>query len=208
MDIYLLGCRVHFEPGAFRSDHPVPGFFQEAQIFLPARLAILKVGQPRPPRLAIMLLSELVSNGSRGVLPPEAERRWAVSPAAVFQAPITVFPRQFPDGRPVPFCFEPGLPAGLAGQPALSVDHSPAAHPLPLSQRPLAGRYSIALRQVDASGTVAVRRRPQQPESRRYCRRQSGQGTDRSTDGLRQQLPGRRLSTRNGGSRGVCPHVG
>jgi hypothetical protein len=115
---YMLGCRAHFEPATFHSDHPAPGFFQEAQIFLPARLAILKVGQPRPPRLATMLLSGLVSNGSRGVFPPEAERHWAVSPAAVFQTPTTVFPRQFPDGRPVPFRFDPGLPlVSLANRP-------------------------------------------------------------------------------------------
>jgi len=115
---YLLGCRVHFDPGAFHSDQPAPGFLQEAQVFMPARLAILKVGQPSPPRLALMLLSELVSNGSRGVLPPEAERRWAVSPAAVFQTPLTVFPRQFPDGRSVPFRFEPALPlVSLANRP-------------------------------------------------------------------------------------------
>jgi len=139
---YLLGCRVHFEPEAFRSDHPVPGFFQEAQIFLPARLAILKVDRPSQPRLAIMLLSELVSNGSRGVLPPEAERRWAVSPAAVFQTPITVFPRQFPDGRPVPFRFEPGLPlVSLANRPF------PLTIPRPLIPfRFPSGRWQVVVR--------------------------------------------------------------
>ncbi len=140
--IYLLGCRVHCEPGAFHSDHPAPGFFQESQIFLPARLAILKVGRPSPPRLAVMLLSELVSNGSRGVLPPEAERRWAVSPAAVFQSPITIFPRQFPDGRQVPFCFEPGLPlVSLANRPF------PLTIPRPLIPfRFPSGRWQIVIR--------------------------------------------------------------
>lgn len=139
---YLLGCRVHFEPGTFRSDHPAPGFFQEAQIFLPARLAILKVGQPRPPRLATMLLSGLVSNGSRGVFPPEAERQWAVSPAAVFQTPTTVFPRQFPDGQPVPFRFEPGLPlVSLTNRPF------PLTIPRPLIPLRLpSGRWQVDIR--------------------------------------------------------------
>jgi hypothetical protein len=139
---YLLGCRVHFEPGTFRSDYPVPGFLQEAQIFLPARLAILKVGRPSPPRLAVMLLSELVSNGSRGVLPPEADRRWAVSPAAVFQAPMTILPRQFPDGRPVPFRFEPGLPlVSLANRPF------PLTIPRPLVPfRFPSGRWQVDIR--------------------------------------------------------------
>lgn len=115
---YMLGCRVHFEPRAFHSEEPAPGFLQESQIFLPARLAILKVGQPSTPRLAVMLLADLVSNGSRGVLPPESDRGWAVSPAAVFQSPLPVFPREYVDGRSVSFCFEPGLPlVALANRP-------------------------------------------------------------------------------------------
>lgn len=139
---YLLGCRVHFEPGAFHSNHPAPGFFQEAQIFLPARLAILRVGRPGPPRLAVMLLPGLLSNGSRGVLPPEAERRWAVSPAAVFQTPLTFFPRRFPDGRPVPFRFEPGLPlVSLANRPF------PLTIPRPLIPfRFPGGRWEVVVR--------------------------------------------------------------
>ncbi len=115
---YLLGCRVHFDPRGFASARPAPGFLQESQIFLPARLAVIKVGRPDTPRLAVMLLADLVSNGSRGVLPPETERRWAIAPAAVFQTPLTAFPREYRDGSPVTFCFEPGLPlVSLANRP-------------------------------------------------------------------------------------------
>ncbi len=139
---YMLGCRVFFDARAFESAGPAPNFLQESQVFLPARLAILKVGNPHPPRLAVMLLSDLVSNGSRGVLPPATDRHWAVAPAAVFQSPLNMFPREYRDGQPVTFCFEPGLPlVSLANRPF------PMTIPRPLIPfRFAGGRWQVDIR--------------------------------------------------------------
>ena len=97
----------------------------------------------------------LVSNGSRGVLPPESDRQWAVSPAAVFQAPAVGLPRQYPDGRPVPFCFEPGLPlVSLANRPF------PLTIPRPLIPlRFPGGRWQVVFDRLRARQCVWARPR-------------------------------------------------
>ena len=69
--VVLENIYRHIELGKRRREASA---FATGEIGLAGAFEFGQVGQPRRPRLASMLLSELVSNGSRGVLPPELPR--------------------------------------------------------------------------------------------------------------------------------------
>ncbi|HUG38371.1 MAG TPA: hypothetical protein VML54_15540, partial [Candidatus Limnocylindrales bacterium] len=73
-----------------------------------ARLPIIKVGAPAPPRLYWTLLADALSNGSRGARATEDRPRFGVAPRILTSSETLVIPRQDPaSGQPIRYPLEP-----------------------------------------------------------------------------------------------------
>jgi hypothetical protein len=106
-------------------------------------LPLIRVGAPRPPRLYWTLLTDELSNGTRGVQAMEDRGSFAVASRIVTQADTFIIPRTDPaTGSPIPYRLEPF---------ALTVSVSNGSTPMPSIP-------SIPFRFPSGSLTVTVQR--------------------------------------------------
>ena len=81
-----------------------------------ARLPIIRVGSPAPPRLSWSLLLDTLSNGSRGVLAMEDADRFGVAQRILTSSETFVIPRlSAASGQPLTYRLEPFVPTASLG---------------------------------------------------------------------------------------------
>ncbi|MHC4601653.1 MAG: hypothetical protein ACYS47_21875, partial [Planctomycetota bacterium] len=77
----------------------------------PACVAFLRIGDPKPPRLAALLLGSAGSDGSRGVIAREDRNVYALNPRNVFSPAKRILPRDDAySGKPIRYPLDPYLP--------------------------------------------------------------------------------------------------
>ena len=113
-----------------------------------ARLPIIRVGNPAPPRLYWPLLLDTLSNGSRGVLAMEDADRFGVAQRILTPSETFVIPRLGAvSGQPLPYRLEPFVPTVGLGNAEFS---SPPLIPF----RFPSGSLTVRIHQPDGTETV------------------------------------------------------
>ena len=113
-----------------------------------ARLPIIWVGRPAPPRLYWTLLMDTLSNGSRGVMAVEDADRFGVAQRILTQSEALVVPRLgTASGQPLTYRLEPFAPTVGMGKGGLP---SPPRIPF----RFPSGSLTVKVRQPDGSERV------------------------------------------------------
>jgi hypothetical protein len=79
-----------------------------------AYLPVLKIGEPAPPRLPVMLLADTLSDGSHGAQAIEDEQRFSLAARVRVQQSLVV-PRVDANGQPHTYRLEPYAPTVLVG---------------------------------------------------------------------------------------------
>ena len=113
-----------------------------------ARLSIIRVGNPTPPRLYWPLLLDTLSNGSRGVLAMEDADHFGVAQRILTSSETFVIPRlSAASGQPLTYRLEPFAPTvGLSDRDIPSPPRIPFQFP--------SGSLTITIRQPDGSERV------------------------------------------------------
>jgi len=110
-------------------------------------LPIIRVGNPAPPRLYWTLLTDDLSNGTRGVTAIEDRARFGVASRIVTQADTFIVPRTHPDtGNPVVYRLEPFAPTvsiSNGSTPTSSIPIIPFRFP--------SGRLTVTVKKPDGS---------------------------------------------------------
>ena len=113
-----------------------------------ARLPIIKVGSPAPPRLYWTLLLDTLSNGSRGVLVVEDADRFGVASRILTSSETFIIPRLgAASGQPLTYRLEPFVPTvGLGRGEVPSSPRIPFRFP--------SGSLTVRIRQPDGTATI------------------------------------------------------
>ena len=112
-----------------------------------ARLPIIKIGSPAPPRLYWTLLLDTLSNGSRGVLAVEDADRFGVASRILISSETFAIPRLGASGQPLTYRLEPFVPTvGLGRGEVPSSPRIPFRFP--------SGELTVRIRQPDGTATI------------------------------------------------------
>ena len=113
-----------------------------------ARLPIIQVGNPAPPRLNWVLLLDTLSNGSRGVVAEEDAERFGVAQRILTSSETFVIPRlSATSGRPLTYRLEPFVPTvGLGNRWIPSPPSIPFQFP--------SGHLTVTIHRPDGTETI------------------------------------------------------
>ena len=115
---------------------------------LEARLPIIQVGSPTPPRLYWPLFLDTLSNGSRGIVAREDTDRFGIAQRILTSSDTFVIPRLSPaSGQPLTYRLEPFAPTvGVGNDGRLSLPTIPFRFP--------SGRLTVRIAQPDGTERV------------------------------------------------------
>jgi hypothetical protein len=109
------------------------------------RLPIVRVGNPAPPRLFWTLLTDTLSNGTRGTVAVEDRDRFGVASRVLTQSQTFIVPRLNPtSGQPLHYRLEPYVPTVC-----LDDQSSPGAPSIPLLFP--SGQLTVSIRKPDGA---------------------------------------------------------
>ena len=116
-----------------------------------ARLPIIRVGSPAPPRLYWTLFMDTPSNGSRGVVAMEDAGRFGIAQRILTSSETFVLPRLgAASGQPLTYRLEPFVPTASLGNGV--VGGLPASPRIPF--RFPSGSLTVTIRRPDGAETV------------------------------------------------------
>ena len=106
-------------------------------------LPIIRIGNPAAPRFFWTLLTDDLSNGTRGTRAVEDQTRFGLASRVVTQSETFIVPRtDAASGRPIRYRLEPFCPDSQLGKRRISAE--PSVDPVPVSIGPLACRSRMA----------------------------------------------------------------
>ena len=126
---------------------------QQAQRSFPlvARLPIIRVGHPAPPRLDWPLLLDTLSNGSRGVLAEEDADHFGIAQRILTTSETFVIPRLgAASGQPLTYRLEPFVPTVSLGNGSGGENPAPPLIPF----RFPSGSLTVTIRQPDGTERI------------------------------------------------------